>query len=53
MRDYIMDSSFFVFCFLLAIFCAGVGSTLGLVDFLVAFATGNSFTDTEKMDPYY
>ena len=42
-RNYIMDSSFFVFYFLLAIFCVGVGSTLGSDDFLVAFGAGTAF----------
>jgi sodium/hydrogen antiporter len=42
-RDYIMDSSFFVFYFLLAILCVGVGSTLGSDDFLVAFGAGTAF----------
>jgi sodium/hydrogen antiporter len=39
-----MDSSFFVFWFLLAIFCVGVGSTLGPNDFLVALDAGTSFS---------
>jgi sodium/hydrogen antiporter len=42
-RDYITDSSFFVFYFLLAILCVGVGSTLGSDDFLVAFGAGTAF----------
>jgi NhaP-type Na+/H+ or K+/H+ antiporter len=42
-RNYIMDSSFFVFYFLLAIFCVGIGSTLGSDDFLVAFGAGTAF----------
>lgn len=42
-RDYISDSSFFVFYFLLAILCVGVGSTLGSDDFLVAFGAGTAF----------
>lgn len=42
-RNYIMDSSFFVFYFLLAILCVGLGSTLGSDDFLVAFGAGTAF----------
>lgn len=42
-RDYISDSSFFVFYFLLAILCVGAGSTLGSDDFLVAFGAGTAF----------
>lgn len=42
-NGYIMDFTFFVFYFLLAIFCVGVGSTLGADDFLVGFGAGASF----------
>jgi sodium/hydrogen antiporter len=42
-KIYIMNSSFFVFYFLLAILCVGVGSTLGSDDFLVAFGAGTAF----------
>ena len=56
-RGYIQDSTFFVFYLLLAIFCVGVGSTLGVDDFLVAFSAGVVFawdgwfvSKTEKMD---
>lgn len=42
-KDCVMESSFFVFYFLLAIFSVGVGSTLGLDDFLVAFFAGTAF----------
>ncbi len=42
-RNYIGESSFFVFYFLLAIFCVGMGSTLGADDFLVAFGAGTAF----------
>jgi sodium/hydrogen antiporter len=43
MRGYIMDPSFSVFYFLLAIFYVGVGSTFGPDDFLVALEAGTSF----------
>lgn len=40
---YIDDSSFLAFYILLAIFSVGVGSTLGVDDFLVAFGAGTGF----------
>jgi hypothetical protein len=43
MRGYIMDPSFSVFYFPLAIFYVGVGSTLGPDGFLVALEAGTSF----------
>jgi len=43
-RGYTQDSALFVFYFLLAIFSVGVGSTLGLDDFLVAFSAGTAFS---------
>ena len=43
-KEYIDSSSFFVFYLLLAIFCIGVGSTLGADDFLVAFGAGQYLT---------
>ncbi len=42
-RNYIDPSSFLVFYFLLAILSIGIGSTLGLDDFLLAFGTGTGF----------
>lgn len=42
-RGYTQDATLFVFYFLLAIFSVGVGSTLGLDDFLVAFSSGTAF----------
>ena len=42
-RGYTQEATLFVFYFLLAIFCVGIGSTLGLDDFLVAFAAGTAF----------
>ncbi|KAK4949936.1 hypothetical protein LTR10_011778 [Elasticomyces elasticus] len=42
-RGYVQESTLFVFYFLLAIFCVGVGSTLGLDDFLVCFTAGATF----------
>lgn len=42
-RGYIEESTLFVFYFLLAILCVGVGSTLGADDFLVAFSAGATF----------
>lgn len=42
-NGYIQDFTLFVFYFLLAIFCIGVGSTLGSDDFLVAFGAGTAF----------
>lgn len=41
--DYIDPSSFLVFYFLLAIFSIGIGSTLGVDDFLAAFGAGYGF----------
>jgi NhaP-type Na+/H+ or K+/H+ antiporter len=55
-RGYIQEATLFVFYFLLAILCVGVGSTLGADDFLVAFSAGATFcwdgwfsTKTRKM----
>lgn len=42
-RDYINDAPFFVFYFLLAVFAIGIGSTIGVDDFLVAFGAGYGF----------
>lgn len=42
-RGFILDFSLFVFYFLLAIFCVGVGSSLGVDDFLVCFGAGTAF----------
>lgn len=42
-KAYTQASTLFVFYFLLAIFSVGVGSTLGLDDFLVAFSCGSAF----------
>ncbi|ROV95536.1 hypothetical protein VSDG_05341 [Cytospora chrysosperma] len=42
-RGYISRPSLVVFYLLLAILCVGVGSTLGLDDFLVAFGAGIGF----------
>ncbi|EXJ81938.1 hypothetical protein A1O1_08005 [Capronia coronata CBS 617.96] len=42
-RGYVQESTLFVFYFLLAVFCIGVGSTLGLDDFLVCFSAGAAF----------
>lgn len=42
-KGYIQDFTLFVFYFLLAIFCIGVGSTLGSDDFLVCFGAGAAF----------
>lgn len=42
-KGYVMDFTLFVFYFLLAIFCVGVGSTLGADDFLVCFGAGTAF----------
>lgn len=41
--DFMSSSFFFVFYFLLALFCVGVASTLGVDDFLVAFGAGTGF----------
>lgn len=40
---YVGASFFFVFYFLMAIFCTGVASTLGTDDFLVSFGAGTGF----------
>ena len=40
---YIATSFLFVFHFLLAILCVGIGSTLGTDDFLVSFGAGTGF----------
>ncbi|KAK9769128.1 putative CPA1 family monovalent cation:H+ antiporter [Seiridium cardinale] len=42
-RGYTQDATLFVFYFLLAILATGVGSTLGLDDFLVSFTAGTAF----------
>lgn len=42
-QGYISPASFLVFYFLLAIFGIGIGSTLGVDDFLVAFGAGYGF----------
>lgn len=42
-ESYVGTSFFFVFYFLMAIFCSGVGSTLGIDDFLVCFGAGTGF----------
>lgn len=42
-RQYVDEPGFVVFYLLLAIFCVGVGSTLGTDDFLVAFGAGYGF----------
>ncbi|EXJ77564.1 hypothetical protein A1O3_09791 [Capronia epimyces CBS 606.96] len=42
-KGYVQESTLFVFYFLLAVFCVGVGSTLGLDDFLVCFSAGAAF----------
>ena len=41
--DYISPAPFLVFYFLLAVFSVGIGSTLGVDDFLVAFGAGYGF----------
>ena len=43
-RGFVQEATLFVFYFLLAIFTVGVGSTLGLDDFLVAFSAGTAFS---------
>ena len=43
-KGYTQESTLFVSYLLLAIFTIGVGSTLGLDDFLVAFSAGTSFS---------
>ncbi|KAL8697719.1 MAG: hypothetical protein Q9201_006970 [Fulgogasparrea decipioides] len=42
-RDWIDPSSFLAFYILLALLSVGIGSTLGLDDFLVAFGAGTGF----------
>jgi sodium/hydrogen antiporter len=42
-RNMTQESTLFVFYFLLAILTVGVGSTLGLDDFLVCFSAGQAF----------
>ncbi|KAL8928213.1 MAG: hypothetical protein Q9208_001923 [Pyrenodesmia sp. 3 TL-2023] len=42
-RDWIAPPAFLVFYLLLAVLSVGVGSTLGLDDFLVAFGAGTGF----------
>ena len=44
-KDLIDRESFLVFYFVLALFCAGAGSTLGLDDLLVGFAAGVGFSN--------
>ena len=41
--DYIDPAAFLVFYFLLAVFSIGIGSTLGVDDFLAAFGAGYGF----------
>lgn len=41
--DYVDPSAFLVFYFLLAVFSIGIGSILGVDDFLVAFGAGYGF----------
>ena len=53
-RDWIDRESFLVFYFVLALFCAGSGSLLGMDDLLVGFACGVGFSNdgwfTEKTE---
>lgn len=53
-RDLIDRESFLVFYFVLALFCAGSGSILGVDDLLVGFACGVGFSNdgwfTQKTD---
>jgi Na(+)/H(+) antiporter len=53
-KDMIDRESFLVFYFVLALFCAGSGSLLGLDDLLVGFAAGVGFSNdgwfTEKTE---
>ncbi|KAH0544368.1 hypothetical protein FGG08_001509 [Glutinoglossum americanum] len=44
-HDLIDRESFLVFYFVLALFCAGAGSTLGVDDLLVGFAAGVGFSN--------
>ena len=43
-RHLVANASYLVFYLLLAVFCVGVASTLGLDDFLLAFSAGLSFS---------
>ncbi|PNS19271.1 sodium/hydrogen antiporter [Sphaceloma murrayae] len=53
-KEWIDRESFLVFYFVLALFCAGTGSMLGLDDLLVGFACGVGFSNdgwfTEKTE---
>ena len=53
-KDFIDRESFLVFYFVLALFCAGSGSLLGMDDLLVGFACGVGFSNdgwfTEKTE---
>ena len=42
-RGFVQESTLFVFYFLLAVLCVGIGSSLGLDDFLVCFSAGVAF----------
>ena len=42
-RGFTQQATLFVFYFLMAILCVGVGSTLGMDDFLVSFSAGTAF----------
>lgn len=44
-REYIDRESFLVFYFVLALFCAGSGSLLGMDDLLIGFACGVGFSN--------
>lgn len=44
-RDYIDRESLLAFYFALSLFCAGIGSLLGVDDLLVGFATGVGFSN--------
>ncbi|KAM0321640.1 hypothetical protein ACHAQA_009996 [Verticillium albo-atrum] len=44
-RDMIDRESFLVFYFVLALFCAGAGSMLGMDDLLIGFAAGVGFSN--------
>lgn len=44
-RDLIDRESFLVFYFVLALFCAGAGSMLGMDDLLIGFAAGVGFSN--------
>jgi sodium/hydrogen antiporter len=43
-RGFTQEPTLFVFYFLQALLCVGVGSTLGLDDFLVCFSAGTAFS---------